>query len=401
MNLKLFLVIMTAIAVVSDSMLIPFYPQYFSSRFGITSPEHVGAYIAAFCFTVMLALPCWARVAKKIETLKLLVYTQLAAGLLSIYCFFATTVVEFWLVSLCMFAFKGSYLLMYPYVMSLEKKENHANTIGMLSLVVHFGGILGAIAGGFVMQWWQPRNMFLVMAIGDFVQIAMCLYQISYRKSQAATAAQTPAHTPNPATRALSTEMQSNSHQKIYQLGLVMLMFYFSAYLVRPFFALYWQSVATYNSDLISALVYAIPGGMALLALKFNQRAKLNNSKAFDGITGSILLGGCGLLLQGAPHELTILLGRCLFGWSLFQVTVRLDLLLFELSTPDAYASDFSKINIFQNLGVITASFAAGSLVHNYGLQIPFGVAAAGLVLSAIAYPLLINTQKKTQLVNP
>ena len=399
MNLRFFLITMTAIAVVSDSILIPFYPQYFLTRFGVTSPQHVGAYIAAFCCTVMFALPFWARVAKRVETLSLLVYAQLAAGLLSIACYWSTSVLEFWLVSLCMFAFKGSYLLMYPYVMSVEKKVNHAGTIGLLSLVVHFGGILGAIVGGVVMQSWTPRDMFLVMAAGDFIQIVMCLYQIRYRRLQSVTTSMSEEPTSSIESGTKSFSGHRQTHQ-IFRLGLVMVIFYFSAYLIRPFFALYWQTIATYNSNIVSALVFAIPGGMALLALRLNQRAQRTGGRVFNSIAGSILLGTCGLLLQGAPYEASILLGRCLFGWSMFQVTVRLDLLLFELSTPDSYATDFSKINIFQNVGVLTASFAAGSLVNDYGLQAPFFAAAVGFLLSAVAYSLLIEIRHRTSLAN-
>lgn len=392
MNLKTLLVIMTAIAVVSDSMLIPFYPQYFSDRFGVTSPEHVGAYIAAFCFTVMLALPGWARVAKRVETLKLLVFTQLGAGILSVWCFWSDSLLEFWLVSLGMFACKGSYLLMYPYVMSLENKDQHEGTIGMLSLVVHFGGILGAIVGGFVLRSFAARDMFLVMAAGDFIQILMCLYQINFRKSPSAGL-------PPENISAKKTALPRNVNRSIYQLGFVMLLFYFSAYLVRPFFALYWQTIVSDHNPVTTALVFAIPGGMALLALWINHQTS-SRSKIFHSVTGSLLLGVSGLLLQGAPFEIAILVGRCLFGWSLFQVTVRLDLNLFELSTPEEFASDFSKINIFQNLGVIASSFVAGTLVSNWGLSMPFFVAACGLLLSVLAFSMLTDARRNTVLVS-
>ena len=58
MSLKASLVLMTVIAVVSDSMLHPFYPQYFAVVLGVTDPRHVGLYIAACSLTVMLAFPC-------------------------------------------------------------------------------------------------------------------------------------------------------------------------------------------------------------------------------------------------------------------------------------------------------------------------------------------------------
>ncbi len=80
MSLRLTIVIMSAFGVISDAILIAFYPQFFEVRYGITSPVHVGAYIAAISIAVMCTLPFWARVARRVETMHLLVYTQLVAG---------------------------------------------------------------------------------------------------------------------------------------------------------------------------------------------------------------------------------------------------------------------------------------------------------------------------------
>ncbi|MFC6477611.1 hypothetical protein ACFQDN_15350 [Pseudomonas asuensis] len=58
MNLRFCLIAMTALAVIGDNMLIPFYPQYFASRFEDPRPEQVGAYLAAICVIVMFAFRC-------------------------------------------------------------------------------------------------------------------------------------------------------------------------------------------------------------------------------------------------------------------------------------------------------------------------------------------------------
>jgi len=374
MKLKSFLVSTTALAVVSDSMLIPFYPQFFADSFGVTDPRHVGIYLAATCFTVMLAFPGWAHLAKKIAPLRVLLFTQLAAGLLSIGCFACTNVVAFWLVSLSMLVFKASYLLIYPYVMSLEDKANHAATIGLLSVIVHLGGIAGALLGGAVLQAFEPRHAFLVMAAGDFLQMVVCLFSVNSAASRAAEPA--PEATPTTAAR----------KGAVYRLGLVMFVFYFSAFLVRPFFASYWESISSLRSPLVSGFVFAIPGLVALLALWLR--------KGDTPIPRAIVLGTVGLLLQAAPFEAVVLAGRCIFGWALFHAIVKLDLLLFELSTPESYATDFGKINICQQLGVLVSSFTAGTLVVSHGLRIPFFAAAVGFVLTLVSYGRLLTPEK-------
>lgn len=368
--LKFFLVAIIAVSVVSDAMLLPFYPQFFAAAFAVDDPQHIGYYLSAVCFVVMLAFPAWAAVAKHIPVLRLLIYTQFAAGVLSIVCYASVSLLEFWWVSLLMLVFKGSYLLIYPYIMSLEHKDRHGGTIGLLSVIVHLGAILGAGAGGFVLELFEPRLAFLVMSLGDFLQMLVCCLLLGKEH--------TPAHRP-PASESLSNTV-------VYKLGLIMLVFYFSVYLVRPFFSRYWESISAWHGEMVTGLVFAIPGLMALLALCLNK-----SIGGRSGMIPTVLLGAGGLLLQAAPQQGVVLLGRCLFGWALFAATVRLDLALFAISTPASYAADFSKIYFFQSLGALIAASAAGSLVAVYGLRMPFITGAFGLLLTGLLYALLFK----------
>jgi hypothetical protein len=215
------------------------------------------------------------------------------------------------------------------------------------------------------------------MSVGDFLQMLVCVFLLG--KDKAAYPAQQ--HPSKPAT----------TGSLVYRLGLVMLIFYFSVYLIRPFFSRYWESISAWNGGIVTGLVFAIPGAIALLALCINKSMRSNK----HGIVSAVLLGMFGLLLQASGQQAIVLLGRCLFGWALFQATVRLDLLLFEVSTPASYAADFSKIYFFQSLGALIASYTAGSLVAAQGLQMPFIAGALGLVLTACLYALLFKAAPK------
>ncbi|WP_458526977.1 MFS transporter, partial [Onishia taeanensis] len=164
----------TAVAVVSDAMLLPFYPRFFAERFGVTSAEPVGLYLAASSLVVMLALPAWARGVNLIGTLRLLIGTQIAAGIACLACAVVTSLPLFWALSMLMLVFKASYLLVYPYLIRRTPAERHAATIGLLSVVVHFGGILGAVIGGLVLEHWPASYIFRVMAISDLLQVLVC-----------------------------------------------------------------------------------------------------------------------------------------------------------------------------------------------------------------------------------
>ena len=49
----------------------------------------------------------------------------------------------------------------------------------------------------------------------------------------------------------------------ILKLGLITLILYFSDFLIRPFFSLYWESFSAFKSKLVSGTIYAIPGFVA------------------------------------------------------------------------------------------------------------------------------------------
>jgi len=378
MNLKTSLIVLTLVSVVADTMLLPFYPDFFASTFSSHSAFHVGAYIAACCFTVMVAFPVWAKVARKVNELHLWVYTQIASGVFGVWCFLSTSLVEFWIVSQVMLVFKASYLLIYPFVMRLEKKEKHLGVAGLFSVLMHFGGIAGALMGGIVLQFYNPQDIYLIMVASDAVQVLMCISIILYRKvpfrqvTSSENKASTEAHT-------------SSSRWIILKLGVVSMVFYFSAFLIRPYFARYWEMISHQDSDVLAALAYSIPAWVALICLWLERNRRRDASNVTMIVNVSLLLV-LGVLVQSIDNVWCLVLGRCLFGYAMFQVTVRLEVLMFSLSRPERYAEDFSMIHFFQNVGVIVASFGVGFLVDSFNLFVPFYVSALGGVVAVLFF---------------
>ena len=392
-NLRSFLIGMTMVAVVSDYLLHPFYPQFFEARFGVTNPKVVGYYFAAICFMVMIAFPFWAYVSKKVAELQILVYTQLVAGVLALYCFWTTSYENFWIASLVMICFKGSYLLVYPYILKIIRPDQHTKTIGILSVVVHLGGILGAVIGGLVVDFINPAYIFLVMAAGDFIQMLMSIYLLKSARFNTAKP-EVPEQT--------STEKKPLiPNGFVLKIGLITLVLYFSDFLIRPFFSRYWEAISLYDSKLVSGFVYAIPGFVAVFALWLSWKHTSANDQKYRGISIALIVGMVGLFLQASSIEAIVLLGRVVYGWAIFQGMVRFDALLFQLSTPESYAIDYSKIHFFQNLGVLLASFSVGFIVDAQGLQMPFWVALLGFGVSFTAYYWMFRAQMKSKKETP
>lgn len=380
-SLRAALVAMSAFAVMSDAILIAFYPHFFEQRYGVTSAFHVGVYIAAISVAVMCTLPLWARVARRVETLHLLLATQCAAGMLCLLSWWADTVFAYWVVSMLMFMCKSSYLLMYPYLMRMQPADTHGHTIGLLSVVVHLGSIFGAVVGGWALQGLGPAACLGLMAAGDFAQMFVCLWLIRSGRAVHTNAQDAATDQAQPRLR------PDRAAARILQLCGLMLLVDFSAYLTSPFFSMYWARVSPSGGSLASGLVYAIPGAVALVALIINKRIGVLPHYVLT----HLLLGATGLVLQALPHAPAILVGRVLYGWALFQLVVKFEVWLFSLSTPQSYARDFSVFNFFQNLGVLLSSFAAGALVQGHGVETTFAIGAAGFVVTALLYRLTLG----------
>lgn len=405
MSLKTSLIVLTIVSVIADTMLLPFYPQFFQQAFQYDSAQHVGFYIAACCFTVMTAFPLWAKVARRVHELHLWVVTQIIAACLGIACYFSTSLIEFWILSQLMLVFKASYLLIYPFVMRLEEKDKHLGMVGLFSVLMHFGGIGGALLGGTVLQYFNPRDVYLMMAGSDLLQVMVCTYLVVslniHWKPEAVSHPSVSDLTDSGSD--LIGQGQQAQRQKIkrfvFRLGLVTALFYFSAFLIRPFFTRYWQSFSDgfAASDLVTGLVYSLPGWIALIGLWVNQKFSSDKSSA-SLLFNALLLGIVGLLIQSAAQDWVVILGRCVFSWAMFQATVRLEVLLFEISEPQYYGDDFSRMHFMQNLGVISASFAVGSLVTYLSYPWTFYLAAGGfLVTSAVFYHFFNTLFKPTE----
>jgi DHA1 family multidrug resistance protein-like MFS transporter len=382
MNLKYSLVLLTLVSVVADTMLLPFYPHFFLQTFGNSSPENVGFYIAACCITVMVTFPLWAKLARYVHEFHIWIYSQIAACCLGIACYFSASLLEFWILSQAMLVFKASYLLIYPYVMKLEEKDKHLGMVGLFSVLMHFGAIGGALLGAFTLQFMQPKLLYLIMAATDLLQVCVCLYLIIHMKIKFKIS-----------ERLIEKIDSKTDTPKILgpiltALGVSTMLFYFSVFLIRPFFTRYWELISEstwLSSSIATGFVYSIPGWIAVIGLWINHKRK-NQNNNFSIIISSLLLGVIALLLQSSDYYWVVIFGRCIFGWSLFQVTVRLELLLFEVSSPERYGQDFSKIHFMQNMGVIFASFTVGSFVSNQPIQYLFYLAAIGLIITLLIF---------------
>ena len=382
--LKSSLVLLTIISVVCDTMILPFYPQFFSAQFGLQSSNHIGAYIAVCCITVMCAFPVWAKIAQHVHELYLWVITQIMAGLLGVACFYSENVWSFWLLSQLMLVFKASYLLIYPFVLSIEEKQQHLGVVALFSVLLHFGGIGGALLGGLIIQSIEPRFLYLVMAAGDCLQVMLCLYLIYLLKVSY-----------KPRELTASSVKRQRFPGYIIRLGVISMGVYFSMFLATPYFTLLWQQVSDFSNALLAGAVFAIPAWVALVILITTKNKPATNQHS-KTIAYALMLSSIGLFIQLSSHWQWLVLGRVVFAIGLFLLTVRLQVMLFAMSEPRFYSSDFAKLHFMQNIGVICASFLAGDLVSRFELNTPLLTGSVGFAITLCLFYLLFLRNKHT-----
>jgi MFS transporter, DHA1 family, multidrug resistance protein len=364
LDARLLLILMTALAVISDAVLMPFYPLFFEERFSIVDSKVVGIYMSAFCVVVMLTFPLWVKASKKINEIPLLLVGQLSATVLAIVCVYTTSLIAFWVFSLLMFACKASYLLIYPLIMRLDTKVSQEKTIGVLSVIVHLGFILGALIGGMLLSHQDAHTIYWSIAIADFIQFILCL--IVFIKFYPLATIDAP----------VTLENQTKPANFLLKIGSLMAIFYFGASVASPFFVSYWLNLSELNHPAIAGIIYAIPGLVALVILGYVKTKSYNWMQNLQSLVVLLALGIVGWLIQTHENETSIILGRILLGISLYYGVVRLDLVIFQVSKPEDYGSAFSGIYIFQNIGAIAAFYAAGFLVRDEQWYWPFVVAA-------------------------
>ncbi len=397
------IIVMSALGMMSDTVLIGFYPQFFSMRYGNTDQVHTGIYVAAISIAVMCTLPLWVRVARRFEPMSLIGFTQCIAGLLCVSAIWAETLTQYWVLTMLMFMFKSSYLLMFPYLMRIVKSEEHSRTIALLSVVVHISGILAAASGGYILQHLGAGAALVLMAAGDFGQMGITLWlnrtgriiKVNENVKEQPQAVEDTAllladdaFAPAPVA---SRKGFSHLTKGILTLSLIMFVFDFSAYLIRPFFSEYWIYATAHKDQTLAGLIFAIPGLAAVVALIVKHRLNEKATQRNENLSWNLVLSLVGLYLQSIPSDIAIVIGRCMYGWGLFQVAVKLEVSLFSISRKEDYAHHFSITNFFQNLGVLISSWCAGYIVSLISHQAVFLIAAAGIALTWLANKLTLD----------
>lgn len=400
--------------VFTETVLSPFYPQFFQQVFGRTDLALTGNYVATCRLTVLLAAPLWGLLSRRIDAIKLLVIGQSIAALLTACLSLASDLTIFFVLTIALLLFKSSYFLFYSALIELQGKAQQAKTVGQVQLVVHLALIASTLASAWVLSFEHPLQLFLLVAVLDVIQVGLCVMVLRQRKIPESgqslapkssfdqtqdlqsglpvepqqAIAPTIAHEPCPA----SSLVQGWPVTTIIGYGLLVLAFSMATNAVRPYLTAYSMKVMQLDR-LQSAWLYLLPSLMALCAYPL-LKSKWLHQHSF-GQRYAVLLGLLVLSLLGqalASHISLLFLSRMLFGLSLLLAQAQLELYLFQNAahSPHWY---FSLASTTQHAGQLLAPLAAALVVGIYGLVAPFWLAAAILLISFIFISIGFNAQ--------
>ncbi|HEY5705191.1 MAG TPA: MFS transporter [Terrimicrobiaceae bacterium] len=369
-NICRWLYTIAILSYLADSMLVPFYPQYFKTVYGVDSPLISGAYIAACRIGMLISFQFWSRLTNRFSVMRILCLTQGIAGGISLLCAVAPTVGWFMAFSVLADIFKSSYLLLYPHIIRTAGRDREGSVISYMALIANLGIVLSVLIGGTLLDRVDARMAIVAVAILDWVQMLISLH-IRSRESDSALA-----------VAASRERNRSNAATTLACLCAMMFMFYFSLVSLRPFYTSFIESQHPAVSMTSAGIIFIIPNMMAVLLAPWGQRIT-TNAKIRDVLIWSCSFVGLCTILQSAAGSLLFLVAsRVVYGAALFIVEIALDYLLFRWSREKELITNYSYINLSQNAAIILAPLAASYSIYGLSMDGPFVLSTLGAMLT-------------------
>lgn len=363
------------LAVFTEVLLSPFYPQFFRQVFGVEDLSYTGYYIFICRLTVVLCAPIWGLLSRRFAVKQLLVVGQSGAALMTVLLGTSQTIEQFITFSVMLLLFKSSYLLVYPLIVELAGKGQRSAIAGTYQAVFHGAIIAATLVGAWMVNLEAPLFLFYWIAIADLIQLGLCF--LFLRNIPASSTM---------STDAVSLPVKQAGFGFIGAIGLTVLTFQLANNLVRPFFTEYVTVPQPFGVSLqTSSVLFLIPSVMAIAAMPYIRKvAQPERLPMLYSIGLGLLI--LSLYLQGSTSELPILvLSRVVYGFMLAVTQAVLELQLFEHSSQNRLHYHYSLVTAFANLGHLGAPLLASYLVNTYSLAAPL-LAAGTLCLLNLAF---------------
>lgn len=366
--------------VFTETLLSPFYPQFFANVFNIENVAITGYYMAACRITVMICAPLWGLLARRWDPIVLLITSQTGAAVLTAVLSFSQNVEQFFLFSVLLLMFKSSYLLFYTVLIGFQQQKQEAvgQAVGGVHLILHTAMILSTILSSLVITTDDPLSLFIFASILDLVQVAICLYILRSKtyKNQKEKAVVQQKQVSSSSSKA------SESLKRWGTLLVTVFCFHLAINLVRPFFTKYVMSDDSLALNSIwSGVAYLLPSLMAFAVFPFIRKLCSDTAIARTfAISSSILIAS--LYAQAIVTDSTMLmLARASYGIALVLTTACLDIRIFTFRQDSNLHFNYGLAVAVQNLSLLLAPLIASTVVSQWFITAPFYIAMAVFVV--------------------
>ena len=372
----------------TETLLSPFYPQFFAKVFNLDDAYTTGEFMAMCRLVVIFSAPLWGGLARHFDPIKLLIVGQVLAAVLTAAIAWVQTIQEFYVLTVFLLVFKSSYLLFYTLLIDINSGKNEdplSKTVGWVQVIMHTAIVSSTLVSAWVIQVDNPLDLFLYAAIIDVVQVLACIYVLMNR--------------PKPVVKNKISDVKEKSAINIwfvFSLVSIIFCFHLAVNAIRPFFTQFSQ-VQLNLSEFDSAIAYLLPSLMVLVAMPFIRRiCTPDHIKRVLLISLSVLVVSS--VLQFIAQTYTqLLLARCVLGVSLIMAMAAIDIFIFKVSDKRNLHFNYSLSIAVQNIALFIAPITAAGIVTQSSIDMPFVFSAAVYALCLLITVFAFINIKKTQ----
>ncbi|RID86714.1 MFS transporter [Peribacillus asahii] len=356
------------LTMLSEVLLSPFYPQYFSEAFGVQGVEMTSIFIICCRLVVIIMTPFWGVILKKWSMRQVVIGSLFMTAVFKVILSESTTFLSFLITSLLLLVFQSSLYLLYPYLVeSMEQQEEKAKKTTIYMLVIHTAIIVSSLLGSFVITWEMPLKVYLIFACMDLTLMVILL-----------------------ATKLLSPDAVKKDQpihikvkkQPIYFYMIATFFFHLGHNVIRPYFTLFVEDRYEVGNQM-NALLYVMPSMMAII---FKLCVPIRVFRGQDTLLLYIvtILSACSLTMQASIDSLGIfIISRIVYGGCFYLSMVVLDIYLFR-QFHEAATYYYSWLIAVQNVALLFVPLLA-LMVSKVSLYVPLLCGAILLVAAIIA----------------
>jgi len=372
----------------TETLLSPFYPQFFAKVFNLNDAYITGEFMAMCRLVVIFSAPLWGVLARYFDPVKLLIVGQVLAAVLTAAIAWVQSIQEFYVLTVFLLIFKSSYLLFYTLLIDINQgKQNDplSKTVGWVQVIMHTAIVSSTLVSAWVIQVDNPLDLFLYAAIIDVIQVLACIYVLMNR--------------PKPVVKNKNEDEKPKRQINMwFVLSLVSIMFCFhlAVNMIRPFFTQFSQ-IQLNVSEIQSAVAYLLPSLMVLVAMPFIRKICTPEHIKKVMLTSLLVLIISSVLQFIAQNYTQLLMARCVLGMSLIMAMAAIDIFIFKVSDKRNLHFNYSLSIAVQNIALFISPITAAGIVSQYSIDMPFVFSAGVYALCLFITVLTFLNIKKTQ----